>query len=71
MSSTEAEYVAASYASKEILWFRQLLNDLNVLMEGPTVIKEDNQGCIKLIESDKCGARTKHVEVCYYLIKDL
>jgi len=71
MSSTEAEYIAASYASKELLWFRQLLKDMNIPMKGPTIIHEDNQGCIRLIESDRCGGRTKHIDVCYHQIRDL
>jgi len=70
MSLTETEYIAASYASKELLWFKQLLKDMNIPMEGPTIIHEDNQGCICLIESDRCRGRTKH-DVCYHQIRDL
>lgn len=70
-SSTEAEYIAASHASKEVLWFRQLLKDMNIPRKGPTKINEDNQGCIRLIESDRCGARTKHIDICHHKIRDL
>jgi len=71
MSSTEAEYVAASIASKEVLWFGQLLEDMNIQVRSPIPINEDNQGCIRLIETDRCGARTKHTDVCHHQIKDL
>jgi len=71
MSSTEAEYVAASIASKEVLWFGQLLEDMNIQVRSPIPINEDNQGCIRLIETDRCRARTKHIDVCHHQIKDL
>ncbi|KYQ49640.1 Copia protein [Trachymyrmex zeteki] len=71
VSSTEAEYIAASHASKELLWLRQLLKDMSFPAEEPTIINEDNQGCIRLIESSRCGARTKHIDVCYHQIRDL
>lgn len=71
MSSTEAEYIAASQASKELLWLRQLLEDLHIPIKGLFVINEDNQGCIRLIESDQCGRRSKHIDVCYHQIRDL
>lgn len=30
---------------------------------------EDNQACIKLINSDKCD--TKHIDICHHHIRDL
>ena len=63
--------IAASHASKELLWLRQLLKDMNFPAEGPTIINEDNQECIRLIESNRYGARTKHIDVCYYQIRNL
>lgn len=71
MSSTEAEYVAASFASRELLWLRQLLMDMNVPVVGPTTVYEDNQGCIRLIESNRSGAQTKHIDVCHHQLRDL
>ena len=71
MSSTEAEYVAASHACKELLWLRQLLQDMNVFMGDPTIVYEDNQGCIRLVESDHCCARTKHIDVCHHQLHDM
>ncbi|KFD50326.1 hypothetical protein M514_08826 [Trichuris suis] len=64
-SSTEAEYVAASQASRELLWLRQLLKDRRIPQTDPALVYEDNQGCIQLVESGCCGARTKHIDVRY------
>lgn len=71
MSSTEAEYIAVLYASRELQWLRQLLVDIDVHTNKPIIIHEDNQDCIRLIESERSGTRTKHINVCHYQLRDL
>ena len=44
LSSTEAEYVAASYVCQELLWLRQLLEDTKLPANEVTPFLEDNQG---------------------------
>lgn len=70
ISSTEAEYIAASFASRELLWLRQLFKDMGIPLREPITMYEDNQGCIKLI-SGSGSARSKHIDVCYHQIRDL
>jgi len=67
LSSTEAEYISAAYASQEAVWLRQLLDDLGVPVTHPVVMYEDNQGCIKLASSEKMNARTKHIDIRHHL----
>ncbi|KFD64371.1 hypothetical protein M514_23395 [Trichuris suis] len=71
LSSAEAEYVAASNACRGLLWLRLLLNDLGILISGPVLVFEDNQACIKMVDSDRLGARTKHIDVCHHHLRDL
>ena len=71
LSSTEAEYVSAAYASQEAVWLRQLLNDLGIPPIQPTPIFEDNQGCIKLANNTNINARTKHIDVRHHHLRDL
>lgn len=71
LSSTEAEYVSAAYTSQEAVWLRQLLTDLGIPLEQATTIYEDNQGCIKLANSEKLNARTKHIDVRHHYLRDL
>jgi hypothetical protein len=71
LSSTEAEYVAAAYASQEAVWLRQLHNDLGEPAVGATRLYEDNQGCIKLATSEKINARTKHIDIRHHHLRDL
>jgi len=71
ISSTEAEYMSASYASQEAVWLHQLLDDLGVAVPRPTLIYEDNQGCIKLTATQKINARTKHIDIRHHHLRDL
>jgi hypothetical protein len=50
-STAEAEYTAASAASIEAVWLRELLSDLFRTELEPTLIHCDNQSCIKLTEN--------------------
>lgn len=70
LSSTEAEFVALSGACKEVQWIRRILEDFNQPIKEPTIIYEDNQSCLKLIEEEKMSGRSKHIDVRYYFIKD-
>jgi hypothetical protein len=45
--STEAEYMAAVEAGKEILWMCNILSELGYPMQGPLLICIDNQSAIK------------------------
>ena len=51
LSSFEAEYMAASQASCEAIWLRKMLVGLFGQRLRPTVIYDDNQSCIKLMEN--------------------
>lgn len=70
LSSTEAEYVSLAECVKECIWLRRLLIDFNEEQTGPTVIYEDNQSCLKLIESEKPNKRTKHIDTKFKFIRD-
>ena len=71
LSSTEAEYVSLAYTSQEAIWLRQLLVDLGVPAAQATTIYEDNQASIKVANSDKLNARTKHIDVRHHYLRDL
>lgn len=70
LSSTEAEFIALSEASKEAFWIRCILEDFNQPLENSTTIYEDNQSCLKLIEEENMSGRSKHIDVRYYFGKD-
>jgi hypothetical protein len=43
LSTTEAEYMAACEAGKEIIWMRKMLQELGFHMTTPSVLYMDNQ----------------------------
>ena len=70
LSTTEAEYVAASHASKEATWLRHLLQDIGQSAKKPTMIFMDNQSAIRLVHNPKFHKRTKHIDVKYHYIRE-
>eukprot|EP00253_Pinus_taeda_P022157 PITA_22157 len=68
-STTEAEYVAAAEASKEIVWLRKILEDLQVKQVQSTPLMIDNTSAIKLAKNPKFHDHTKHINTKYHLIR--
>ena len=68
-STTEAEYMVAAAATKEGLWLRQLMHDLDVDI-GPVQIKADNQSAIKLLRNPISAARSKHIDVAHHFARE-
>ncbi|KAH9762165.1 hypothetical protein KPL70_000710 [Citrus sinensis] len=69
LSSTEAEFVAATEAVKESMWLRGLLNEL-WLKQKTVKIFCDNQSAIQLIKNQVYHERTKHIDVKLHFIRD-
>ena len=70
LSSSEAEYMAASAAVQEAMYTRSLLSSLGMEQIGVTKIYEDNQGCIALSENPVMHRRTKHIDIRYHFIRE-
>ena len=51
MSSSEAEFVAASQAGKEVLYLRALLKGFACEQTRPIELWEDNASCILISEN--------------------
>ncbi|CAK1590667.1 unnamed protein product [Parnassius mnemosyne] len=69
LSTTEAEFVAACEAAKEMIWLRQLMLDLGKNCKCVTMFI-DNQSAINLINNSVYHKRTKHINVKYYFIRE-
>jgi len=70
LSSTEAEYMAATQATKEAIYLRRLLKDLGHEQTSPTVIREDNQGTIAIARNPCHHERTKHIDIQYHFTRE-
>lgn len=71
LSSTEAEYMAASSAAREAIWLRQALDELGYHQDGPTKIYVDNQGAIALTRNPEFHTRSKHIDIQHHFVRDL
>jgi hypothetical protein len=68
-SSTEAEYMAAAHATKEVLWLRQLLWDLGY--PSPTApMRIDRQAALTLIKERTSPDRVKQVAVAHHICRE-
>jgi Reverse transcriptase (RNA-dependent DNA polymerase) len=70
LSTTEAEYMAACAASQEVVYMRRFLAGIGMPQTEPTIIFEDNQGCIGLANNPILHARTKHIDIRYHFINE-
>ena len=70
LSSTEAEYVVLTHASKDIIWIQKLLKDFSSIftLSLPTTLNCDNQGAIHLSKDSTFHGRTKHINIHFYQI---
>ncbi len=67
-SFTETEYIAASHAAKEGIWLRRILAELGHPQNSPTIIREDNTGCIAMSKDPVFHKRTKHIDIHYHFV---
>lgn len=74
-STTEAEYIALSEASKQGQWLRALIKELrrtNLLEDNQAVpMHSDNQACIAISQDPTGHRRTKHIDIRYHYIREL
>jgi len=69
LSSTEAEYIAASEATKNLLYLKNLISELT--QTSPiTTLYIDNLNTIKLIQTGNFNGRTRHIETRFHFISE-
>ncbi|KAL5848850.1 hypothetical protein ACOSQ4_006863 [Xanthoceras sorbifolium] len=70
LSTTEAEYVAVTEASKEMVWLQSFLGELGKKQED-NVLYCDSQSAIHLAKNPSFHSRTKHIQLRYHFIRSL
>ena len=65
LSTTEAEFIAATEASKELLWLKKFVRELG-FDQGKYVLFCDNQSAIHLSKHTCFHSRSKHIDVRYH-----
>jgi hypothetical protein len=69
-STMEAEYIAGAEASNDILWLRNLLTELGMNLDLPTVMRIDNQSAIQLASNPSTHARSKHIDIKHHILRE-
>lgn len=71
LSTTEAEYMASADAARQAVWFRQLLDDLQLgLGKDPFPIMNDNAGTIALSKNPVYHERSKHIGLRHHYLRE-
>eukprot|EP00970_Alexandrium_tamarense_P016383 scaffold6418_cov269-Alexandrium_tamarense.AAC.1 len=70
MSSTEAEFMAASDGGKMSLYIRSVLYDLGIPQWAAHELYEDNDACNAMANAGKPTTRTRHMDIRYHALRD-
>lgn len=70
LSTTEAEYIAATEACKEAIWLSRLVGDLGFSGDIPS-LHCDSQSAIMLAKNPVFHQKTKHIDVKYHYIGEV
>lgn len=71
LSTSEAEYIAATASACQAVWLRRLLADFNQKQVGATKIYCDSTSAIAMTKNQAYHSRTKHIDVHYHFIRSL
>lgn len=69
LSTTEAEYVSAASAAKEIVWIQKLFRDCKI--DVNCMLYVDNMSALKLVKNPEFHQRSKHIDIKYHFVRDL
>lgn len=69
LSSTEAEYISMSEASKEAIYLKNLLGEI-VGKSDPIVLYNDCQSAQKLVLNPMYHRRSKHIDIRYHFVRE-
>ena len=70
LSTTEAEFVAATSAGQEILWLRNLFTELGYSIDSPSTLYIDNCSALSVAKNPEHHGRMKHLDLCFYWLRD-
>eukprot|EP00253_Pinus_taeda_P014965 PITA_14965 len=70
LSTTKAEYMVATHASKEVVWLQRLCSSMGLVQEAIRIYC-DNQSAIFLVKNPAYHSKTKHIDVQYHFVRDM
>ena len=70
LSTTKAEYVAATEPGKEMIWLQRFMEELGKKQENSRLYR-DNQSAIHLVNNLAFHSKTKHIQLKYHFIRSV
>lgn len=70
LSTTEAEFMAASDGARQMAWVKSFLFDIHSPLTSPTIIHIDNTSAIFNATSEGIKNRSKHIDRRYHYIRE-
>jgi phosphoribosyl-AMP cyclohydrolase len=70
LSTTEAEYMVATHASKEAVWLQRSCSGIG-LVQQEVRLDCDSQSAIFLEKNPAYHLKTKHIDVQYHFVRDM
>eukprot|EP00961_Rhodomonas_salina_P077956 1046843-Rhodomonas_salina.1 len=71
LSSTEAEFVAASICRQEIIYLQSTLRGFGYAQKATTILYEDNASCIAMSNNQVNPAGSCHINTRLYFLHDM
>ena len=71
LSTTEAEFIAATTCACQAIWLRRILEELQFKQVEAATAFCDNNLATKLFKNPVLHRRSKHIDVKYYFLGDL
>ncbi|WKA03977.1 hypothetical protein VitviT2T_022047 [Vitis vinifera] len=71
LSTTEAEFIAATSCACQAIWLRRILEGLNHAQHDSTTVYCDNSSTIKLSKNLVMHGRCKHIDVRFHFLREL
>jgi Reverse transcriptase (RNA-dependent DNA polymerase) len=70
LSSCEAEYLACAHCARQIVWLRNLFEELDYAQTRPTVLYCDNKGTVACTHDPHSHSQMKHIDIRAHFIRD-
>jgi len=70
LSTTEAEFIAATSAGQEIIWLRNLFSELGYKFNASSTLHIDNQSALSVAKNPEHHGHMKHLDLHFYWLRD-
>jgi hypothetical protein len=70
LSTAEAEYIAAATCCTQVLWMKQMLEDIHIHYDEPIPIFCDNTSAISISKNPVMHSKTKHIPIKFHFLRE-